>query len=246
MSNIDIVDVTRGVNPSGLTCVECGNFFKVKKSHIEKRKYCSKACMAKVQSREKSGITPEGFRKIEKSGPHTRVEPAKKCGHITKKGRVYCNSCRLHLYSKIKEKPCMICGKIMLLSLSQYEKYKCCSLDCRNLAISQRQKGELSHLWMGGLTDENRKLRNSAEYDNWRKSVFKRDNYTCVACGVMGGKLCADHIKEWSLYPMLRFDLENGRTMCYPCHQKTENFGGKMFSKILKLKENGELQLRLL
>lgn len=246
MTDIDIVDGTGSVKASGLECPECGVFFRVKKSHLDKRKCCSRLCASRFQSRTQAGVRPKGFVEKEKPWPHTRVRPAKKCGHITKNGRNYCPRCRLEFFSEIKEKPCMICGKAMILSLSQYEKYKCCSLDCRNIAISNRQKGELSHLWKGGITDENRRLRNSAEYDDWRKKVFERDDYTCVTCGTRGGKLCADHIKEWSLYPMLRFDLENGRTMCYPCHQKTDNFGGKMFAKILELEKNGELQLMLL
>lgn len=246
MSNINIVDGTNGVNPSGLNCLECGVFFRVKKSHLEHRKYCSRPCKGVAEGRSRAGIIPEGFVVKEKPGPHTRVEPAKICGHITKKGRSYCPKCRVENFSELKEKPCIICGTLMVLSTSQYEKYKCCSMECRNISISNRQKGELSHLWKGGLTDENRRLRNSAEYDRWRRLVFDRDNYTCAVCGQHGVKLCADHIKEWSLYPALRFDVDNGRTLCWPCHTETENFGYRAYAKIKSLESNGSLQYLLL
>ena len=92
--------------------------------------------------------------------------------------------------------------------------------------------GEKSHFWKGGLTDENRKLRNSSMAKNWRKEVFERDDYTCQDCGLTSGNgkaviLNADHIKSWSKYPELRFDLDNGRTLCLECHKKTDTFGGK-------------------
>lgn len=182
---------------------------------------------------------------INQRGDHTRLGLAKKCGHLTKKGRNYCASCRDHIYPK-HVKSCKTCGKEMILASSEAKKYKCCSLKCRSVQMSKRQKGENSHFWKGGLTEASRIQRNSADYDNWRKSVFERDCYTCQICGQSGGKLCADHIKEWSLYPALRFDLDNGRTLCFPCHQKTENFGYRAYEKIRKLEVSGTLQYRLL
>lgn len=90
--------------------------------------------------------------------------------------------------------------------------------------------GERSYLWQGGITPINKKIRNSVEYKLWRKSVFERDNYTCIWCKVHTGngkrvELQADHIKPFSLYPELRFAIDNGRTLCRPCHQKTETWG---------------------
>ena len=39
--------------------------------------------------------------------------------------------------------------------------------------------------------------------------------------------MVADHVKPWALYPELRYDLDNGRTLCVPCHKKTETYGYK-------------------
>lgn len=78
--------------------------------------------------------------------------------------------------------------------------------------------------WRGGVTPENNRIRNSPEGVAWRKAVFARDNYTCVECGERGGRLNADHIKQFSQYPELRFELSNGRTLCVPCHEKTPTY----------------------
>lgn len=82
--------------------------------------------------------------------------------------------------------------------------------------------------WQGGKTKETILLRNQSEYKKWRKGVYERDNYTCQICKLKGGKLEADHIKPWCLYPKLRYCLENGRTLCKKCHRRTDTFGSKM------------------
>lgn len=81
--------------------------------------------------------------------------------------------------------------------------------------------------WKGGVTPINEKIRKSLEYKIWRKSVFERDNYTCVWCGNKGGKLHADHIKPFSVFVELRFSVDNGRTLCKECHLLTETWGTK-------------------
>ena len=67
-------------------------------------------------------------------------------------------------------------------------------------------------------------IRGRTEYKLWRKAVFERDNYTCIWCGQHGGKLNADHIKPFAVFPELRFAIDNGRTLCVSCHGKTETF----------------------
>lgn len=97
------------------------------------------------------------------------------------------------------------------------------------------RKGENSPNWKGGITPVNERIRNSLEYSLWRKAVFQRDNYTCIWCGnKTSGSLNADHIKPFSLFPELRFAIDNGRTLCKDCHKTTDTYGGKM-NKYMKL-----------
>ena len=93
--------------------------------------------------------------------------------------------------------------------------------------------------WKGGKTSEIMLLRTSKPYRDWRKAVFTRDNYTCRECGARNGNgeavyLNADHIKPFALYPELRFDLSNGRTLCLRCHKQTSTFGFKSTQRLFK------------
>lgn len=87
--------------------------------------------------------------------------------------------------------------------------------------------GEKCYLWKGGINPINLKIRKSLEMKMWREAVFTRDNWTCVLCLKVGGDLNADHIKQFAFYPELRFDIENGRTLCVPCHRKTPTYSNK-------------------
>lgn len=115
-------------------------------------------------------------------------------------------------------KECLTCGK----PVRKWAKY--CSHKCQP-AWNKGKKypqitGEKNPNWKGGITPINKAIRETLEYEQWRKSVFERDNYTCQNCGEVGGKLNADHIKPFSLYPEFRFDINNGRTLCEDCHRE--------------------------
>lgn len=93
--------------------------------------------------------------------------------------------------------------------------------------IRMGSKKEKNPNWKGGVTEENERIRKSIWYKEWRKSVFDRDNYTCVHCGEkesVSGKLNADHIKPFAYFSELRFDVENGRTLCVDCHKQTDTY----------------------
>jgi hypothetical protein len=89
-----------------------------------------------------------------------------------------------------------------------------------------RMFGAENPQWKGGVTPLYRIIRKSKEYDLWRTAVFIRDNRTCIWCGSKD-KIEADHIKPFSLFPELRFAIDNGRTLCHDCHRKTETYGNR-------------------
>ena len=103
-----------------------------------------------------------------------------------------------------------------------------------NKGLKGYRAGEKSHLWKGGITPINEKIRKSLEYKLWRIAVFERDDYTCIWCGVKDKTIQADHIKPFALFPALRFAIDNGRTLCKSCHRKTDTYGEKT-RKLLKI-----------
>lgn len=94
------------------------------------------------------------------------------------------------------------------------------------ITVSKR-RGYKNSAWKGGITPINTAIRNSEPYQEWRKEVFKRDDFTCQDCGKRGVELHADHIKPFAYFPALRLDLQNGKTLCKPCHQLTPTYGGR-------------------
>lgn len=104
----------------------------------------------------------------------------------------------------------------------------------KRLSIAHRglkyptRSGPNHHFWKGGITSENEKHRKSADYKNWRIAVFEKDLYTCQDCGKEGGYLHAHHIKKFSKRPDLRFNIDNGETLCMDCHAKRH---GLVFSR---------------
>lgn len=83
--------------------------------------------------------------------------------------------------------------------------------------------------WKGGVTPIHQQIRTSTPYKRWREAVFKRDDYRCLDCGEKGGSLHADHIYPFAYFPRLRFDINNGRTLCVECHRKTPTYATKSF-----------------
>ena len=92
-----------------------------------------------------------------------------------------------------------------------------------NKGLKGYMAGPKNSNWRGGITFLHDKIRKSDEYKKWREEVFKRDKWRCVKCGVVQSrkiKIIADHIKPFTLFPVLRFVVKNGRAFCKPCDDK--------------------------
>lgn len=106
--------------------------------------------------------------------------------------------------------------------------------------MSEAHKGKRSN-WQGGKTALGQLIRSSANYDEWRVTIFKRDDYTCQICGERGGRLQVDHIERFAqilvrnnihsledaIACLELWDINNGRVLCVPCHAKTPTFCNK-------------------
>jgi 5-methylcytosine-specific restriction endonuclease McrA len=72
------------------------------------------------------------------------------------------------------------------------------------------------------------------KYISWRIGVFKRDNFTCQACEKIGGRLQAHHIQPWVGFKELRYEVNNGITLCVDCHKLTHKKNGKGWKENVK------------
>lgn len=73
----------------------------------------------------------------------------------------------------------------------------------------------------GGVSCENLADRRSTRYAEWRQSVYKRDNWTCIICKHKSQKkkdIVADHIMPFFKFKDQRFNADNGRTLCVLCN----------------------------
>ena len=121
-------------------------------------------------------------------------------------------------HERNKKAKCIICGKP---APSKY-----CSTRCTAIG----RMGKNHHNWKGGIIPTNHLIRNSQKYKNWRMSVFERDKYTCVICGKVGCYIEAHHIQSFAEFPKLRFDINNGITVCKDCHGDIDE-GRRRFKK---------------
>lgn len=78
--------------------------------------------------------------------------------------------------------------------------------------------------WRGGSVHDPERNRYPAK--QWSRQVKERDDYTCQGCGA-NDSLHAHHIKRWKDYPALRYELDNGITLCFSCHEKAHGRGFK-------------------
>lgn len=107
-----------------------------------------------------------------------------------------------------------------------------------NVQRLKEMSGEKHPFWNPNISDEERELwkkqrrgSESYEYGKWRRVVFERDDYTCAYCGQRGGKLEAHHLEGWKVNKELRYDINNGVTLCVSCHRTGDHAFHKIYGK---------------
>lgn len=76
--------------------------------------------------------------------------------------------------------------------------------------------------WKGGTRPARQADYRNPAYVAFRKTVLERDDWTCQDCGTRGGRLEVHHIKSWAEHPDLRYEPDNGMTLCRSCHNRTK------------------------
>jgi hypothetical protein len=122
------------------------------------------------------------------------------------------------------------------ISLKSKENYK----NNKQFIALQFKKGQFAKEnhpnWKGGITPLRTALYYSDKHKKWRESVFNRDNFICQDCGKKNCYLEAHHIKEFhkilkqnkieTIEQALKckelWNINNGKTLCKDCHNKTK------------------------
>lgn len=88
------------------------------------------------------------------------------------------------------------------------------------------QRGE-QHPRFNGERRQRNQAMSRYKYKEWRTSVFRRDGYVCQDCGQQGGNLIAHHVVPWAKDTNLRYDVDNGVTLCERCHDARHGWSRK-------------------
>lgn len=100
-----------------------------------------------------------------------------------------------------------------------------------------RRYGENNWKWIKDRSKLKKKeLRNDSAYRAWRDDVWKRDNRKCrIADNSCNGRIEAHHILGWKDYPELRYQLNNGITLCHAHHPRKRSEEAKLSPYFQKL-----------
>ena len=147
---------------------------------------------------------------------------------------------------KRENRICKLCSSIFTVIPSSKNIY--CGIKCSskarignpawNKGLKGFRAGE-SHHWYGrnmsGInnpkwiedrdklkrTGQVQRDRRSSAYVTWRNSIYKRDNYKCkINDDNCNGKIEAHHILSFTHYPELRYNINNGITLCLAHHPR--------------------------
>lgn len=126
---------------------------------------------------------------------------------------------------------CEVCKK----QLSNYNNKRCIE--------HSKVVGERNGNWISDRTKlAKRQERNDMAYKEWRKQVWIRDNYKCkIGNCDCKGKIIAHHILGWSLFPELRYEVNNGITLCqfhHPLKRNDEKNLSPYFQELVGVKVN--------
>lgn len=211
------------------TCNFCGKSFNVDHRQINKN-YCSTECRNLSRYKNPKFLC---------------LECGKEFIFNQNKNKKFCSySCFRTFsdkHSTKKELSCVNCGKIFLRNPGEIKKAKrhFCSVDCRY----DYNKGKNHYEWKENLHDKHYKL----ALKQWGIKVKERDQYTCQHCGETNKSLLeAHHIKDRANNPDVKYELNNGITLCITCHAKEHINNKKLYNLIInKLNSNGNFKKEL-
>jgi len=92
--------------------------------------------------------------------------------------------------------------------------------------------GERNGMWNPEMSEEEREkqkrhARRYPGYNDFRRKVYERDNYTCLKCGnESNGNLVVHHLNGFHWDEDSRTEVDNGATLCTDCHKEFHSIYG--------------------
>ncbi len=139
------------------------------------------------------------------------------------------------------------CKELNCSNVICYDTWKSGGKSCRSCSAKKRfSRPENNNRYIDGRTPLRDMIRHLKESEEWRNSIFERDNYTCQECGDnRGHNLNAHHKKQFAellsefLHEYDQFspiedketlvrlamkwqsfwEISNGKTLCEDCHK---------------------------
>ena len=125
------------------------------------------------------------------------------------------------------------CKNFAKISLNHFQK----GVRCKKCGI-EKNSGKNHYRYNHNLTDKDRQDRRLDKKSiEWRKKVYKRDDFICHICGKRGGDLVAHHLESHNSNKELRLVVSNGVTMSKELHLLFHKIYGKGNNTTAQFKE---------
>ncbi len=204
-----------------VNCLNCNALMFVYAKRVERgdSKYCSKQCYCDKLKKGRIKECPVCKKEFDAGS--------------NRKTTKYCSKECFKLRAVPKVVNCTYCNKELIrknCELTPANNYFC-NQDCHRTwkKITGSNKGWRKPLEYR-LTEQAAIDRARDDVKQWRKDVFKRDNWKCVICEAKGD-IQAHHLNSFKRFPELRTELSNGVTLCTHHHQKFHGkYGNRNFT----------------
>ncbi|MDA8803294.1 HNH endonuclease [Amylibacter sp.] len=198
---------------------------KVTKKQRQPRSDIARANMSVAQKGRKY---PERLKGMYKDCPSCGVKFYVSPPRLRQSDKHYCTQECKHKGSLLEhiEKSCLYCDAALSRrkgeTAGNYRKRTYCNVICSTKAYPPPTLiGEDNPRWKG---DDARRKQSRVGQSKWTKEVKDRDKHICQHCGASDVPIVAHHILSFEDFPEHRTDLENGITLCNPCHYKEHDW----------------------
>lgn len=192
------------------SCLVCNKFFTSTQylKSINKGKYCSKTCCDFDKIGKKQSQESIKKRSASNIGKHKMSESHKLKIIVSNTGKVLSEETKDKIREKRKFQVNTVKGKTWKVR------------DTSNMI--GKHSGEKNGRWIKDRTLLAKKQqRSDSAYKDWRMQVWKRDKFKCRISNLdCCGRIEAHHILSWSEYENLRYEVNNGITLCHAHHPR--------------------------